>query len=165
MHLAIAICTIICASIWGDWRNWQKYYPTLLYVFCMSMLYEFLTKSYTMWKFKPDFLFSHTYVVLLYAVISVPLTVLVFLSLYPSSWGKKILYYPLWIFIYIGVERVLQKTGQITYENNWSILWSLIFDVIMFPMLRLHYKNPLVACVLSVFIIAGYMTLFKVPVK
>jgi hypothetical protein len=165
MHMAIAICAVISAGIWGDWRNWKRYYPTLLYILTVSMVYEFLTKEYSIWKFKPDFLLNDTYVVFVYAVISVPFTVFIFLSRYPSNWGKKILHYAWWTFVYIGVEWMLQKTGRITYEHKWSLWWSLIFDVIMFPMLRLHYKKPPVALVLSVLIISGYMFFFKVPVK
>jgi hypothetical protein len=164
MHLAVAVCSIIAAGIWGNWRSWSRYYPTLLYVFAVSMLYEFLTKEFAIWRFTPGLFIDQTYVVLVYAVISVPLTVFVFLSRYPATLGKKLLHYGLWILIYIGSEWILVKTGQIVYEHKWNLLWSLIFDLIMFPMLRLHFKNPLIACILSVFIIIGYMTLFKVPV-
>lgn len=165
MHLAVAVCAAITAWIWGDWRNWQKYYPTLLYVFSVSMLYEFLTKEHTIWQFKPDFLFNHTQVILLHAAISVPLTVFVFLSNYPGKWGKQILWCLMWIGIYITVESLLYLTNRIVYEHKWSLGWSFVFDLIMFPMLRLHFKKPLLADALSVFIIVLYVFLFKVPVE
>ncbi len=165
MHLAVAVGAILAAWKWGDWLNWSKYYPTLLYVLSMSLIYEYLTRDFALWVFHPDFVLNQTLVVLLQAVISVPFNIFVFLSRYPVKWGKKIYHYLMWIGIYIGTELVFQLTTRITYEHNWNLGWSLIFDCVMFPMLRLHFRKPLLAWILSIPIIIGYMLIFKVPIK
>lgn len=164
MHIAIALMSIFSAWKWGDWRHWQRYQPTMLYMLSAEMIYEFLTKDYSLWTFRPDILLNGTLVVLVYAVVSMPLTVLVFLSRYPQKWSKRILYYGKWVAIYMGVEVILSVTHRISYQHKWSLWWSFVFDVVMFPMLQLHTKKPLLAYVLSVMAISGYMIFLKVPI-
>jgi hypothetical protein len=51
-----------------------------------------------------------------------------------------------------------------THSYGWNLGWSIFFDFIMFPMFRLHYKNPLAAYILSVPIAIVFITLFDVPI-
>ncbi len=165
MHPAIVVSAILAAWKWGDWRNFQKYYPTMLYVLSISMIYEFLTKDFAIWTFHPDFLFNQAIVVLLHAVISVPFTIFIFLSRYPTEGAKIFFHYLIWIGIYIGAEEILSVTRRITYEHGWSLWSSLVFDCIMFPMIRLHYKKPIIAWIFTFPIVIAYMFIFKVPIK
>jgi hypothetical protein len=48
-------------------------------------LYEYLTKDQTMWKFHPDFLYNHTVTVVVYAVLTMPLNIFLFLSTLPEK--------------------------------------------------------------------------------
>jgi hypothetical protein len=55
--------------------------------------------------------------------------------------------------------------GEIIHSNGWSLGWSFLFDFIMFPMLRLHHKYPLIAYILSVPIAIFFIFLFDVPIE
>ncbi|QGQ95519.1 hypothetical protein EHS13_11830 [Paenibacillus psychroresistens] len=164
MHLLITLCTVFAVWRWADWKNWQKYHTTMLYIVVGGLLYEYLTKGFVLWVFHPDFLYNQRITIIIYAIFTMPLSVLLFLSNYPPTNKLKQLKYLLkWIFIYSIAELALQILGKITYENNWTYWYSVLFDVMMFPMLRLHYVKPLRAYFLSIIIIVGLMWYFKVP--
>jgi hypothetical protein len=164
MHLLIALFTGFAVWRWADWKNWQKYHATMLYIVVGGLLYEYLTRGFILWVFHPDFLYNQQLTIIIYAVLTMPLSILLFLSNYPTTNKlKQIIYLVKWIFIYSVVELILQIFGRITYENNWSYWYSVLFDVMMYPMLRIHYVNPLRAYFLSIVIIVVLMWYFKVP--
>lgn len=166
MHAVIALFTIFSVWRWSDLKNWQKYHTTMLYIMGGGFLYEYLTKDYFLWAFHPDFLYNHRITVVVYAVITMPLSVLVFLSNYPTTTKlKQIKYLFKWVCIYAIVELVLQFFGRISYDHGWTFWYSVLFDVMMFPMLILHHIKPLLAYFLSIFIIVILMWYFKVPIN
>ncbi|CAH1213176.1 hypothetical protein PAECIP111891_03924 [Paenibacillus allorhizoplanae] len=164
MHVVIALFTIYSVWRWADWKNWHKYHPTMLFILAGGLLYEYLTHDFNLWVFHPDFLYNHQITVIVYAVITMPLSVLLFLSRYPTTTKLKQLMYLLkWVFIYSVVELALQISGRISYGHGWTFWHSVMFDVMMFPMLRLHHTKPLRAYLLSLIIIVVLMWYFKVP--
>ncbi|AFC28377.1 hypothetical protein PM3016_1452 [Paenibacillus mucilaginosus 3016] len=165
MHLAYAIIIILAAWRWGDWKNWKLYHPSMLYITAGSYLYEYLTKDQTMWKFHPDYLYNQTVTVVVYAIVTMPLSVLIFLSRYPKALGKKVFHYGIWIGIYIIGEWFLLRMGRISYQHSWSLWYSLLFDIMMFPMIRLHHKRPLVAYGLSIPIVVSLIYLFHIQLE
>jgi len=164
MHAAIALLTIFAVWRWSDWKNWRRYHPSMLFIATGGLLYEFITSDQTMWRFHPDFLYNHTVTVIIYAVLTMPLTVLLYLDHYPETEtiGKKIRYICLWIGIYIAVETILLLTGRISYEHGWNLFYSLLFDMMMFPMIRLHHTRPLLAYVISIPIVVVLTRLFEI---
>ena len=167
MHLAFTVLTMLAAWRWADWRNWTTYQSSMFYIATGGLLYEYLTKHYPMWKFHADFLYSHRIVVIVYALITMPLTVLLFLSRYPSTerlW-RQLRYYGIWITIYIIAEHFLRWFGYISYEHGWTFWYSLLFDMIMFPMIRLHFTKPGLALLCSVGITGLLMLWFEVPIE
>ena len=167
MHLVFTLLMIFAAFRWGDWRNWKHYQASMFYVATGGLLYEYLTRTYTLWKFHADILYNEQIVVSIYALITMPLSVLLFLSRYPVSKRAlaKIRYYAVWIFIYIAGEFFLRHAGYISYENGWTFWYSLLFDIMMFPMIRLHYIKPGPALILSVGITVFLMLWFGVPME
>lgn len=163
MHVAITLLTIFAAWRWGDRKNWKQYHPTMLFITAGGLLYEYLTKDYTLWVFRPDFLYNHKLTIIVYALVTMPLSVLIFLSHYPQTLKRQILYLAEWVIIYASVELVLLYFGRISYQHGWNFVHSLLFNTIMFPMLRLHHTRPLRAYQISVVIIVVLMLLFKVP--
>ncbi|MDB5054732.1 MAG: hypothetical protein JWM44_2782 [Bacilli bacterium] len=164
MHLAIALFIIYAAWRLSDWRNWRKYHATMLYITSGGLLYEYLTEDYNLWIFHPDFLYNQTITIIVYAVMTMPLSVLIFLSKYPSNgWKKQLIYILKWVLIYAFVELALQLFGRISYKHGWNFWYSVLFDVMMFPMLRLHYLKPLWAYLISIIIIIILISWFHVP--
>ncbi|RSK29076.1 hypothetical protein EJF36_20535 [Bacillus sp. HMF5848] len=166
MHVALAIISIIAVWIRGDWRKWETYFPTMMYFAVGNLTYNFLCASYFLWRLNPDTLSNHTLTEMLYTFITFPLTALMFLARYPENetrW-KVFKHYLAWVSIYVFVELILVFTNGILYKYGWNLVWSAIFDILMFPMLRLFSKKPLLALVLSVPIAFVWIWLFDVPV-
>src|SRR5699024_1080922 len=112
-----------------------------------------LTSTYPLWRMQPEFGLSFIIFFTLYIFIVYPCTVLLFLTNYPNTPMKRIFHIIKWAMIYFGVEWIGSMLGRITYENAWNLGWSFLFILTMFPMLRLHYKKPGVAYLVSAFII------------
>jgi uncharacterized Tic20 family protein len=165
MHLVITLFTFFSVWCWADWKNWRKYHPTMLYIVGTGLLYEYLTKDHPLWIFHPDFLFNHEITVIIYTIITMPLSILLFLSRYPTTTKLLQLKYILtWVAIYTFFELVLHISGRISYENGWTYWYSVMFDLMMFPMLRLHHVKPLRAYALSLLIIIVLMWYFKLKI-
>ncbi|MBM7661313.1 hypothetical protein JOC85_002085 [Bacillus mesophilus] len=165
MHIVIGLFVIFAVWKWGDWRNWQKYHTVMLYFAVGNLTYNFLTAGWFLWRLDADFMPNHTTTELLYTFIIFPGTALLFISNFPEYGGKvkKFLHYFYWIGIYSVVEWAMTKTGYIEYQYGWTLGWSIGFDTFMFPMLRLFYKRPLIAYLISIPIGIFFLWYFKVP--
>lgn len=165
MHLTLALITILAAWRWSDWRDWRQYHSTMLYVTAAGFLYEFLTLDQTLWVFHPDFLYNQTITIIVYAVVTMPLTILLYLSNYPKTIGKQIRHICLWIGIYVSAELLLFVSGRITYQNGWNMGISVLFDMMMFPMIKLHHSRPLLAYIVTIPIVYGLLLLFHIKLQ
>ncbi|WP_369125267.1 CBO0543 family protein [Alicyclobacillus fastidiosus] len=150
---------------WGDWRHSRKYQSTMLYAVGVSLLYEFLTVNYPIWVFSDFWLPSHTLNSLIVTLIGIPLSVLIFLSRFPEhSIRKQIIHVLWWVLLYAAIELFWVIIGLFHYYHGWTFWWSVLFDCIMFPMVRLHYKRPLLAFAISIPIVITFMVVFHVPI-
>ena len=165
MHLVISLWVVFAAWRWGDWSKIYSYYPTMLYILVFSLQYSVLshTFDYHLWKMGEEFFPNHLHVDLLYSYIVLPLATFLFLSNYPDEWKRKLLYYAKWIAIFVGLEWAGSHFESITYENDWNLYWSTLFNLITFPMLRFHYRHPFLSWPLSFFIMFVLIWFFEVP--
>lgn len=165
MHLAITIWAIIAS--WRAWNleHFHKFHATILYKSTMNLLYIFITMGYPLWRIQPDLGLPFIIISLLYTFIIFPCTVILFLSNYPKSAKSQILHNLKWITIYIVVEWIGSLSGRITYEHGWNLGWSLLFVIIMFPMLGLHHKRPILTYFLSIIIVTLMIYFFNIPWK
>ncbi|WP_445491713.1 CBO0543 family protein [Niallia sp. 03133] len=165
MYILINVLYIIAGVIWGDWRNWKKYYPTILFFMMGDFLYNFLLYNKTMWLFHDLILPNHTMITLLAMTISYTATVLIYLGNFPTGWIKRALWFLLWLVIFIVIEYSNCKFGFITYHNGWNMGWSVIFTGIIFFILPIHHKNPLLAWLLAIGITIALLTIFEVKIS
>ncbi len=165
MHVTIAILTILAAMKWGKGKNWREYHPSMLFISTGGLLYEYIVQDNTLWKFHPDFLYGHEMVVIVYAISTMPISIFLFLSHFPEKWLQRILYIFVWSGIYISVEWILHMFDRISYQNDWTLLYSFLFDLVMFSVIALHHNKPLPAYILSLFIIIFLIAQFDIPFK
>lgn len=101
---------------------------------------------------------------LLKGVTSSPILTLIYLSHYPEgkTWLKKLFYIVLWIALFGVIEVIAKLLGMISNHHGWSLWWSLMFDFIMFTILAIHYKRPILALVLSGLFIVFLWELFDI---
>lgn len=144
MRLIIVLLFVFVAWRWGDWRNWHKYYPTIVFMIAVDLLHCILTYNHPLWLFHKT-LPNHTLNSLLIMFTAFPATVLIYVSHYPRSPIMKILYVTFWVFIYSGIEMSSYYFGGITYQNGWNLGFSVLLNVILFVLLRVHFYRPLLA--------------------
>ncbi|WLD91623.1 CBO0543 family protein [Alkalihalobacillus sp. AL-G] len=169
MHLIFISIFLMAALKWGDWKRWRDYYPTILFLITGDLLYNFLFFNHSMWAYQEtifleDILTKHTIISLMIMFIVYPSTVLIYLGKFPHEQGKQILWIMFWILIYVVVEFINSRfLHLINHQNGWNNWWSLAFNVVMFVMLRVHHKNPLIAWGLSLLWILFLWNMFKIP--
>lgn len=162
MNLILAVIVIVVAMVKGDWRNWEKYYPTMLYTSLASFLYEFISHShYHLWEIRKDSIFNLMNVHFIHNLLINPLTALIYLSNFPSIPIKKIPYIMKWILVFLVIEWVGTQFEMLSYHNGWHLGWSALFVIIMFLMMRLHHVHKLWALILSVLCALFYLFCFN----
>lgn len=160
MNIVLVTALIIAVFLKSDWKHWEEYYPEMLYIALAASVYELIGyHEFHLWEFKETILLSKFNVHLLHNLVVNPLVVLLYLSNYPTL-GKKLLYNLKWIFGFWVIEWVASILNLISYHNGWNLLWSLLFIMVMFPMVRLHHVNKSIALPLSVVISIILLLLF-----
>ena len=163
MHITITVLTIIASFKWGNWGNWREYHASMFFISTGGLLYEYIVKENTLWKFHPDLLYGQDMVVIVYALITMPVSILLFLSHFPESWFQRLIYILRWSGIYIFVEYILLVFGRISYQNGWELWYSFLFDIVMFSVIAIHHYFPYRAYILSLIIIVFLIDYFNIP--
>lgn len=160
MNIAVIIIIIFSTWKWGDWKNWQKYHPTMLFVALANLLYNFIYCKGPLWEIQPGILQNGILTELLYSFIVFPLTALMFLSNLPSSRGKQALHILKYILIYFIFELVFHISNMIIYRHGWNLSYSFIWNVMMFTVWTVHFKKPLLAYAASLGVMIIVLSLF-----
>ncbi|WP_442862498.1 CBO0543 family protein [Bacillus sp. USDA818B3_A] len=165
LRTALCLILLLCCWKWGDFKNWEKYYPTILYMIVNQLLYNFFVDGhYFLWKMESEnFLLDRTFSVLVAAFIIFPCIIILFLSHLPKSMRKQMGYIILWGFILCNIEGVMYLTENITYHHGWNYWWSIAFNFLMVSMLRFHYSKPISAWIVSFVFTAFFVIYFHVP--
>lgn len=154
---------------YGNWKEFKSFYPTLLFLIIGDLLYQFLLYDHTMWKFhavgriEEQLNFNHTIIALSKMAIQYPVTIAVFLGRLSYNKKQQILSILLWSGIYILTGWTAHVSGVLRYYNGWSFGWDVLFNLMMFTMLFIHHKKPLLAWILTVPIVLGLWWIFEVP--
>ncbi|WHY91432.1 CBO0543 family protein [Neobacillus cucumis] len=164
MHFTIGLLLIAASLRWANWKEWQRYYPTILYIVSANLLYKFFASSkFPLWSFdSQDFFFkSHMGIFLWHVFIVNTLAAFLYLSHFPEgTFWKKAFYIVKWVVFFIVGEVVLYRFQHVRYDHGWNLGWSVLFDFTMFTMLRLHFKKPIWAIILSFFFTLLYLYVF-----
>jgi len=145
-RLSLLSVFLMAAWKWGDWRNWQKYYSSMLFVAFVDMSAAYIFYHHPLWIFGPDaFVHTETVVQFINTYLVLPATTLVYLSKFPSTGrGHQCAYIFMWVLIFGALEFIDHTIiGGISYGNGWSLRTSVFFDFAMFTTIRIHYTRPL----------------------
>lgn len=151
MHLIYNLAFILAAWRWGDWKNWQQYYPTMIFFILMDLLQDFLTYNHPFWLFHDIIISTHTIIALSIMLMKYPAIILIYLKYFyqTNNNKKRVFHFTFWVLLYAVHEYVNLQLGFISHHNGWNMGWSFLFIIIMFSILTVHYKNPLIAWGLS----------------
>ncbi|OLS40636.1 CBO0543 family protein [Bacillus sp. MRMR6] len=170
MLIIYVLVFLVAAIIWGDWKGWRVYYPTILFFIVGDLLKNFLLYNHWLWTYKETMFFenilrNHTIINLMVMFIGYPSTIFLYLGRFPRSKGKQAAWVAFWVFLYSILEYInLHYLHLIRHHNGWNMPWSVVFNIVMFLMLRVHYKNPLLALGLSVLWILFLLQMFPIPI-
>ncbi|WP_404456736.1 CBO0543 family protein [Virgibacillus necropolis] len=129
---------------------------------CLNLFSSILMYNYSLWRFEESFVLpNHTLTEFLIVFFMFPPIILIFLSNYPKRWVVQIAYITFWVFMFSWTEYIAIRFGLTTYHNDWDFYWSLLFNCVMFPILRLHHSRPLWAWLLGIPITAFILVYFN----
>lgn len=169
MHFVYNFLFLLAGVKWGNWQEWRKYYPTILFFILCDLFANVITYHYPLWRyqetiFATHILVNHSFVSIMIMLIVYPITILIYLGRFPNGTGKRVFWVMLWVFMYWFVEFInLHYLNLIRHENGWTLTWSLAFNIIMFTVLYTHYKKPLLAWILSAIWAAIIIITFNIP--
>lgn len=169
MHILFNFLFLLAAVKWGDWRNWQKYYPTFLFFIGGDLFYNAVLHNHRLWIYQEtilaeNLLYGHLVINLMIMAIAYSSTLLIFLGNYPKSKLKQLLWMLLWIFIYCLIEFINnQYLHLLKYDNGWKMLLSILFNIVMFPVLRIHMTKPWLAWGISIVFFIFLYNILQIP--
>ena len=169
MILILLLVYALFGLKYGNWKDFYSYYPTLLFFIIGDLISQFLLYDYPMWQFKTVTPFgdsihlNHTIISLCKMVVQYTATIAIFIGRLPSTgWGKTG-----WVFLWTGIygltEGISHALGIMTYHNGWHYGWDILFNLMMFTVLIVHHKNPLIGWIISFPIIVFLFLYFNVP--
>jgi hypothetical protein len=166
-HIILSLLSIVIAWKWGDWRNWKLYYPTILYMILGDLSYIIATSNRPLWQYESQ-IFKGEFSEFVIAFVAFPSTCLVFFACYSKVVkSEKIVYVPLFFLfsasLYTSIEWLSYRLGFFSYHNGWNIYWSFAFNCMMFPLLLLHYKKPLLVWLPSIILAVLLIYFFNLP--
>jgi len=146
---------------WGEWRRWQEFYPTILYVIIGDLAYNFVFHDHTLWLYHGAF--AHTISDMIVALFMFPSIVILFLTHWPQKRVFQIFYVLVWAGFNLLLEFLSVLLDVFEYDNGWTVWWSLILLIVSFIMIRIHYKKPLLAWPISLALGVATALIFGLP--
>jgi hypothetical protein len=159
--LLFTVIYLLIAIPMTEWTKWKKYYTTIQYYVICDLLYNFLFYDHTLWEYRSvetEWL-NHTIIDLIFTFLIIPVAIYFYLSFLPE--GKKMyVYITGWVILFEIIEFFFHQKGLFLYHNGWNAMWSFLFNIVLFTMLRLHYRSNVKAIILTVPVIALLLWFF-----
>jgi hypothetical protein len=169
MRIFLYLAFVFAGYIWGDWKNWRRYYPTYLFLIGGNLFYNALLHNQRLWYYRKgiignQILNGHLTIAFFIMVFVFPSTILIYLGNFPKQRSKQFFWILLWIFIYTLIEFISNKyLHWIEYNQGWNIYWSILFNLVMFTVLKFHYSKPWLAWIISVLFFIFLYNIFNIP--
>jgi hypothetical protein len=168
-YLRLVSPFILMIGVWrfGDWKNWQKYYPTILFMISVDFFISILMYEYPLWTFHGSlFIPNNTITDFFITFTFFSQVVLIYLSRYPykSEWYRQLVYVALWVIFFSLYELIFKFAKLISYNHGWNFRWSILVWLFMFIGLRLHHTNPLWAWLFCFSGTAFLIIYFHIPI-
>ncbi|MYL33698.1 hypothetical protein GLW08_18995 [Pontibacillus yanchengensis] len=162
----VVVVWLIYAILFLDRKKAYQAYPTVQYFIIFNLVYNFLYYNHPLWEYQgiTTPILNHTFIELTFTFIILPIAILVYLQYFPKSFVHKIVYVGLWVVFFSFIEMLFFRMEMFEYSNGWSVMHSLWFNILMFSMIRLHHKKPILTIILSVPITIVLISMFPIPI-
>lgn len=160
--ILVVVVYIVFAKKFVDWKRWKEFYPTIQFYIICNLLYNFLFYQHTLWKYHAVTVqwLNHTLIEITFTFFIVPVVFMLYLQYFPTGKRKKYIYLGVWVVYFSVIEVLFERKGLFIYENGWNGWWSTLFNLIAFTIIRIHYRKPLVALLVSIPIIVVLLFIF-----
>ncbi|WP_431308921.1 CBO0543 family protein, partial [Halalkalibacter flavus] len=124
MHIIYNFLFLLAGWRWGDWRNWEKYYPTILFFIINDLIHNFLCYNHQLWHFQESIFplpfLNHTMISLMIMLIWYPATILIYLHYFfkTNKWKTRIFHFIFWVLLYASIEIINIHLGLISHHNG-----------------------------------------------
>lgn len=169
MHFIFNLLFVLAAIKWGDWKNWKVYYPTYLFFIGGDLFKNLILDDYRLWSYKETFfgsniLYGHLVISFMIMALVYPSTLLIYLGNFPKTRFKKLLWVLFWVFLYSLVEIInVEFLNLFEHHRGWNIAWSVLFNIVMFTVLKIHVSRPLLAWSISILFLIFLWNVFDIP--
>lgn len=163
-QIIVTLILVLTAWKWGDWKNWKKYHPTILFYAMGDFCAGLVLYNFPLWSFESPLL-GKTFSNLLITLVFFPATILLYLPHFPKKRIFQIIYIFLWSGLYTLIEFVSLLLGYFSHFNGWTIWWTFLFNLVMFSIFWVHFKKPLIAILITIFCAIILCIYFKVPLS
>ncbi len=164
LHLVYNFAFFLLGLILGDWKNWRKYYPTILFFIAGDLIHNVVTSDYHLWRYQGELPPNHVLINLMIMFVVYPATTFIYLKYSIKGWNHFLFQWILWVFLYSIIEFINSRIGLISYHHNWNIWWSVLANIILFLSLRIHIRYPLGAWLIFLVNMIAIIMFFKVPI-
>ncbi|MTI49586.1 CBO0543 family protein [Sporosalibacterium faouarense] len=166
LHLLTIFGLVIIMFIFGDWRNWRKYYPTILFLIAGNLFYNHMVQDMRLWEWTTPF-FTHQFSSALWSFTVYPTMVLIYMPYYPKekSYIKQILFILCYVVGFSMIEYILYYFKHITYQNGWKYLHSIAVYFLMFSIMIVHHRRPIIAWLIYFIIAFLALRIFDMPYR
>jgi hypothetical protein len=164
--------SFLIVSLWiltwrfSDWRNWRKYYPTILFIILFSLFTFVLTCDYPLWLYH-DTLFSPNRMISEFRLdfLLFPAIILLYLTFYPYASGmlRQLTYIAIWGIVWSLIEAFYVFLKILTYHNGWNIWWTVVVWFTMFTLIAIHHRKPMLALLIHVIFSLFAINYFNIP--
>jgi hypothetical protein len=162
-YITLSFVSILACYKWGDWANWEKYYPTILFFITGDLIYNILFRKKLLWRYNGKNI-NHTMTNMMMVSTVYPATVLMYIYNYPKDIMHQIVYMLMWISLFTVFEYISCKLNYFKHSFGWNIKCSAIFNIGLFILLNLHHGNPLIAWLIAMAALIITLKIFKVNV-
>jgi hypothetical protein len=168
MYLLLVIAVwILFAYKFVDWSQWKKQYSTILFFMVVNLLYNTIYYNHTLWAFRGitvDWL-NHSIINFAFTFFICPVGLIIYLQRFPSTNRNQLLYVGIWVTFYTIIEALFAHRGMFVYDHGWNSWHNIWLNLILFVLLRIHYKNPVTAWLISVPLAIIFYFIFPVPLE
>lgn len=161
-HITLILGILLLSR--NSWRDIPKYYKNIGYVSLFNILYYVLCRRHLLWEFSPIGM-NWGLIRFVHVVIITPLLVLTFLSKFPHTLIKQIIYTIKWVITSCIIEYFVHKQKLIIYAHGWNIYWTGLIYTMMFTYSLLFTKRPFLTLFLSLYSTVFFTIKFQVPMK
>jgi hypothetical protein len=166
-NMTLIIIAIIFAGLcykWGDWKNWKLYYSTFIFNFVGVLTENIIRDVKMLWEIHGSF-WNDTTADYFISCFIFPSIIILFLSNYPKGIIRQIRHFLIFQTCLCSLEYIAYLNKGIFYYNGWSFIWSVFLYVGMFPLLRLHFRHPLLGWLALFVLVGGGLFYFKIPLN